>query len=99
MTYSEFHSACETGTLPPSASELLRSLYEDRRDDWDRAHTIAQGIHTADGSLVHAYLHRKEGDLSNAGYWYSRAGTEVPAMELDAEWEALARRFTDGPST
>jgi hypothetical protein len=95
MTYRDFCAACDSGTLSPSASQLLQSLYEDRRGDWDVAHSIAQTIHTPDGSLVHAYLHRKEGDLGNAGYWYSKAGAEAPEVELDAEWDALAKRFTE----
>lgn len=94
MTYDEFVEACDAGRLPEGASDLLRSLYQDRTGDWDAAHTIAQGIHTNEGSLVHAYLHREEGDLGNAGYWYSRAGSSAPSISLAGEWEQLARRFT-----
>ena len=55
-------------------SELLRALQLDKDGDWDRAHGIAQSVSSQNGSRVHAYLHRKEGDLANASYWYSRAG-------------------------
>lgn len=95
MIYKEFIAACESGSLEPEGTDpLLVSLYEDKRGDWDSAHTIAQSIHTTAGSRVHAYLHREEGDLSNAGYWYSKAGTTAPNITLEAEWEALAREFT-----
>lgn len=97
MTYSEFVHACHEGSLPESATKLLRSLYEDRRGEWSTAHAIAQEIRTPDGSLVHAYLHREEGDLGNANYWYSRAGASAPSTGLDDEWEALAHRFTSEP--
>lgn len=98
MTYAEFSNACTAGTLPGDASPLLRSLYEDHRGDWDTAHTIAQGIPSRDGSRVHAYLHRKEGDIGNANYWYGRANVTAPAGPLEDEWEALAREFTSqGP--
>jgi hypothetical protein len=94
MTFDEFEKACGERTLPASATDLLQSLYQDRIGDWNTAHTIAQSIPTPDGSRVHAYLHRKEGDLGNASYWYSRAGTTAPTDSLDAEWERLAREFT-----
>lgn len=96
MNYSEFVEACTNGTLPNDASDLLKSLYEDRRGDWDTAHSIAQTIHTDDGSLVHAYLHREEGDIGNSNYWYTRAGSSAPDVPLEEEWETLARRYTDG---
>ena len=94
MTYADFTTACTAGTLPHDASPLLRSLYEDRRGDWDTAHTIAQDIPSRDGSRVHAYLHRKEGDIGNANYWYGRANARAPESSLDDEWEALAHEFT-----
>ena len=96
MTYSEFTAACAARTLAADAAPLLRSLYEDHRGDWDAAHAIAQGIPTRDGSRAHAYLHRKEGDINNANYWYSRANATAPSCSLDDEWETLARAFTTG---
>lgn len=70
-------------------TELLRALQLDKEGDWDSAHTIAQSIPSQNGSRVHAYLHRKEGDLSNASYWYRRAGISVPSLSLDQEWQEL----------
>jgi hypothetical protein len=96
MTYTDFTKACESGAFPEGGSELLRSLYEDRRGDWDTAHTIAQRILTPEGSLVHAYLHREEGDIGNANYWYAKARASAPETSLEEEWDTLARRYTDG---
>ena len=45
------------------------------------------------GSAVHAYLHRKEGDMRNAGGWYSRAGREPATVSLDEEWQSLAEEM------
>jgi hypothetical protein len=57
-----------------------------RLEDWKPAHESAQQDEGRDGSWVHAYLHRKEGDNNNAAYWYSRAGKTVSREPLDAEW-------------
>jgi len=67
-------------------SHALRALWWDAKGDWNRAHESAQQDEGPDGSWVHAYLHRKEGDQSNAAYWYSRAGKPVCRESLDAEW-------------
>ena len=75
-------------------TELLRSLQLDKDGDWDRAHGIAQSLSSQNGSSVHAYLHRKEGDLANASYWYSRAGISVPDFSLDQEWQDLFDEFS-----
>ncbi len=77
-------------------NELLRSLQLDKDGDWDRAHSIAQSLSSQNGSRVHAYLHRKEGDLANASYWYSRAGISVPDFSLDQEWQDLFDEFSAG---
>ena len=79
-----------------SAADLdaaLQALWWDARGDWDRAHTEAQRADSPAGDWVHAYLHRKEGDLGNAGYWYARAGqpAQPAGASLEAEWEAIAR--------
>ena len=76
--------------LPPSAwPEPLRALWYDAAGDWEAAHELAQEIPGATGSWIHAYLHRKEGDRWNAGYWYDRAGRPFPATTLDEEFKAL----------
>ncbi|MBV9757303.1 MAG: hypothetical protein JO047_09635 [Alphaproteobacteria bacterium] len=74
---------------PPEQAPALRALWWDGKGDWDRAHEAAQEGGDQDCAWVHAYLHRKEGDFANAGYWYSRAGKPVPAGSLDEEWSNL----------
>src|SRR5947207_3353376 len=54
-------------------SGALLALWWDARGDWEKAHQVAQDVAGRDGAWVHAYLHRKEGDLGNAGYWYRQA--------------------------
>ena len=67
----------------------LLALWWAGKGEWDQAHEIAQEIDARDGSWVHAYLHRVEGDASNAGYWYRRAGRPAASGEPRAEWEAI----------
>lgn len=69
---------------------LLRALWHEAHGDWERAHLITQEIETSDAAWVHAYLHRKEGDTFNAGYWYRRAGRLAFTGSLHAEWTELA---------
>jgi hypothetical protein len=70
----------------PEWDEALQALWWDARGDWERAHALAQ-INEADArsAWVHAYLHRKEGDLSNAAYWYRRAGRPLATGPLETE--------------
>ncbi|NOY36828.1 MAG: hypothetical protein GXO83_04570 [Chlorobi bacterium] len=72
---------------------LLKALWWDAKGDWDRAHRIARDDPTPDGARVHAYLHRKEGDLWNADYWYQRAGVARPEGTSDDEWKELTGYF------
>jgi hypothetical protein len=90
MNLREFEASAERIEPPAGVSQELIALWYERRGDWDRAHTIVQEISTTDASWVHAYLHRKEGDLANAGYWYRRAGRQLPAVELTTEWKEIA---------
>ena len=64
-------------------------MWEDGKGNWEAAHNIAQEIEDQTGSWIHAYLHRKEGDLSNAGYWYRRAGKPAAHDTLDEEWARI----------
>lgn len=94
MTLEEFKISAGTDGEPPAGlDDCLRALWYARRGEWEKAHEIAQGVESAQGSLVHAYLHRVEGDLSNARYWYTRAGRSAAAGALEDEWENIAREL------
>lgn len=86
MTLEEFRRTLTDDAAPGELSPALRSLWEDAKGNWNAAHSIAQDIDDRTGSWIHAYLHRKEGDLGNAGYWYRRAGEPVPHDTLEQEW-------------
>lgn len=80
------------GAAPPEGlGPAAQALWWDARGDWERAHSCVQASEDKDAAWVHAYLHRKEGDLDNAGYWYRRAGRPVATGPLDVEWDALVR--------
>jgi len=96
MTFDELRQSIERDAAPPAgASRVVQALWHDARGDWTRAHECAQEEHGRDGSWVHAYLHRKEGDVGNAGYWYARAGRPMPAasVTLEIEWAEIAREL------
>lgn len=92
MTIDEFREMRSTAT-PPALPPLLQALWHDARGEWERAHEIAQADENRDGAWVHAYLHRKEGDLGNARYWYRRAGRPEATRTLDDEWTAIAEHL------
>lgn len=86
-------SSTELRALSSSPTHLslsVQALWHDAQGDWEAAHNCAQEDHSELGSLMHAYLHRKEGDIGNARYWYSRAGRPVFQGTLQQEWEAIA---------
>jgi hypothetical protein len=93
MSYDEFISSLSSAEPPQKMSPLLKALWYDGRNDWEGSHEIAQDIHDRNGSWIHAYLHRKEGDLSNARYWYNMAGRSLPSVSLKEEWESLVKEF------
>ena len=88
MTLEEFTATLE-GKTPPPVSPALVALWHDGKGDWKRAHEVAQDVDDETGAWVHAYLHRKEGDLSNAAYWYNRAGKPTAKSALPAEWDEI----------
>ncbi len=96
MDLPTFRGSLAAPEPPEGASLALRALWWDAKGDWDCAHDAAQAECGALGSLVHGYLHRKEGDLGNAGYWYRRAGRPMPGGTLDAEWQELAMELLGG---
>lgn len=93
MTIEEFKASLTGNTPPGKLKPLLQALWYDGKDDWDAAHELAQEIHTREGSWVHAYLHRKEGDSGNAAYWYHKANRPVPMVSLEEEWEGIVKEF------
>jgi hypothetical protein len=90
VTLTEFRRSTSDTKPPADLSRPLLALWHDARGDWTAAHEVAQEIKDATGSWIHAYLHRKEGDLGNAGYWYHRAGRPERSGSLDAEWAEIA---------
>jgi hypothetical protein len=75
---------------PPDLSAPLAALWWAAKSDWDQAHKIVQDESSREAAWVHAYLHRVEGDLGNAGYWYRQAGQPAATDSLQAEWERIA---------
>ena len=95
MNYDEFIGSLSSDQPPQKIPVVLKALWYDGKNDWEGSHNIAQDIDDKNGSWVHAYLHRKEGDISNAHYWYLRAGKSEPRMTLKEEWESLVRNFIE----
>lgn len=96
MTLAQLQESITRDAAPPAGASLaVQALWHDARGDWARAHDCAQEDPGRDGSWIHAYLHRKEGDPGNAGYWYSRAGRKMPATSVTHadEWGSLAREL------
>ena len=90
MNIDEFRRSLSGNAPPADCGELLQALWHDAKGDWQRAHEITQAATGKPAARVHAYLHRKEGDLDNARYWHERAGSTMPDITLEQEWETLA---------
>ncbi len=96
MTFDEFKASLTDDTPPEGVGAPLRALWLDAANDWDGAHDALQGQPDLNGSAwVHAYLHRVEGDLSNANGWYRRAQKPPSSASLPQEWEEIARALLD----
>ena len=93
MSFEGFVASVAAGTPPAGAKPALLALWHDARGEWDRAHELAQSAGGREGDWVHAYLHRKEGDEMNAGYWYARARRPAATGELAEEWAAMVREL------
>ena len=93
MDLSEFTRSLSDAEPPAAITPILLALWHDARGDWQRAHAIVQSDDSSAAARVHAYLHRKEGDLSNAEHWYRRAGDSMQTSTLDEEWRSLAGSY------
>jgi hypothetical protein len=90
MTVDEFVLSVQEEEPPAELSGSLKALWWDKKGDWDKAHHLSQSVYDSSGSWVHAYLHRVEGDLANARFWYNRAGKPESTSDLETEWKEIA---------
>jgi hypothetical protein len=91
ISFEDFRASLGAAAPPLGVSPALAAMWHDAKGEWDAAHRLAQAEENADGAWVHAYLHRVEGDLANAGYWYRRAGKPASQQPLPAEWTAIVK--------
>jgi hypothetical protein len=89
MNATEFRESVREQAPPEGLTAPLTALWWDARGDWTKAHSLVDELESKEGMAVHAYLHRKEGSLGNADYWYARAGRAFHRSDLNDEWEAL----------
>lgn len=88
MELSAFKQSLQVNE-PPQISVYLKALWHDAKGDWDMAHKLIQGVEDKAAFWIHAYLHRKEGDIANAGYWYRRAGKDQSTLSPEKEWDEI----------
>lgn len=93
MDLNTFRESLQAETPPHNMPLLLHALWYDGKGAWQQAHSLVQDEDGAGAALVHAYLHRKEGDNWNADYWYRRAGEKRPPFSLEEEWAHMVTRF------
>ena len=91
MKIAKFKEYLELSKPPVELNNPLTGLWYDAKGDWPRAHQAVGDDSSVDSAWVHAYLHRKEGDLANASYWYHQAKQEVYDGSLSEEWESLVQ--------
>ena len=89
MRLDELKTTLSADTPPDGIAGPLAGLWWAAKGDWDRAHRKVQDDESREAAWVHAYLHRVEGDLGNAGYWYRQARKPAARGDLDAEWAAM----------
>lgn len=95
MIFNEFKASLKNEAPPVGIDKELKALWWDAKGNWDKAHRIVQVMTDTHSAWVHAYLHRKEGDLSKASFWYTNAGRKMPETSLEVEWEQIAKAIID----
>jgi hypothetical protein len=89
VSMANFKASLPAASPAPELAPPLAALWWAAKGNWDQAHKIVQDEDSGDAAWVHAHLHRVEGDLGNAGYWYRQAGKPVATDTLESEWEAM----------
>ena len=92
---TEFKGSLNSAQPPGKLSAQLKSLWYDGKGHWHQAHAQVDHLTDQASAWVHAYLHRKEGDIWNADYWYAKAQKKRPDLSLNEEWEQLVLQFLD----
>lgn len=96
MTLEEFKQGLITAQISlTSLPSALQALYHDKMGNLEEAHNIVVNAIDNNSAWVHAYLHRKEGDIDNARYWYQRSGKPEFFGGLDEEWEQIATQLLE----
>ncbi|MBN2214339.1 MAG: hypothetical protein JW723_08845 [Bacteroidales bacterium] len=94
-TLEDFRETLSSTEPPEEMNNLLQALWFDAKGDWETAHELVQLVYTNIGAWVHAYLHRKKGDMENAARWYEKAGKTMPKNSLEEEWLSIIGEFLD----
>lgn len=95
LTLQQFEESLTDNQPPTNLSLYLQSLWYDAKGDWDKAHSLVDHLSDKTAYVVHAYLHRVEGDTRNANYWYSKAGKIMPDISLKEEWKELVQNLLE----
>ncbi len=93
---NEFEQSLKHNVPPQQASVYLQALWYDAKGDWNKAHSLVDSLQGSTAAAVHAYLHRLEGDMGNANYWYKRANKQMPGIGLKEEWKTLVEKCLNG---
>ncbi|CAL1518017.1 hypothetical protein [Chitinophaga sp. MM2321] len=93
MDFTGFTTSLKENECPSHLSVYLEALWYAGKGDWQKAHTLIEDLPDRKAARIHAYLHRMEGDIGNADYWYSRAGEKRPPESLEKEWASLVQRY------
>jgi hypothetical protein len=96
-TLADFKGTLSGERPPEHLSVYSQALWWSGKGNWDRAHDLIQDVNDSSAALIHAYLHRLEGDLSNAKYWYAKANARMPGFDTGKEWEKLVVQFLSFP--
>jgi hypothetical protein len=93
MNLHDFKQSLQALNSPAGVSVYLKALWHDAKGEWEKAHELIQDLPDKTASWIHAYLHRKEGDIWNADYWYSKAGRKRPSVSLEEEWDHIVNEL------
>lgn len=91
MQLAVFQQSIKDNKVPAGISVYLLAMWYDGNGNWDKAHSMVDNLTDTTACWVHAYLHRKEGDIWNADYWYRKAAKERPGITLQQEWEMIVK--------